>query len=346
MKKLGFIILFLLIAIPVMINAETKTTNYRNALVFAYSPANNVYEDENIKLEIYDECLWAINKTEKTIFLDLSQCFGVHNGSSYPLFGKQTDETDASKKQYSTSIDEFISIAPYTGNIQNETFIVYLGSKMYGEYTTAESPSGDFSEYDERLLTLINEMVSESLEGDSKGKEYIGTSYRHLTEDESINNIGVNVAYAFNKKSEEWTPVAMSTWVSDIYFAPYYIEMPKEPKRKDKRGFGVKKVDAVKTHIKADFPFEFEQDKSPILVMDWAGNYKKGTFKLGSTRISKKGNLKTTLFSNPYETYYKQEILFDGNNDDWGKLRYMKLMDLSKFSSYGTSVLGYGKWNE
>ena len=47
-----------------------------------------MFEDDNIKLEIYNEQLWAVNKTKKTIFIDLSQCFMVHNGSSFPMFDK------------------------------------------------------------------------------------------------------------------------------------------------------------------------------------------------------------------------------------------------------------------
>lgn len=326
-------------------------TNYRTALILAYSPTNNVYEDENIKLEIYDESLYATNKTDKTIFLDLSQCFGVHNGSSYPLYTKPTDEKKASKAKMSTSIDEFISIAPATGNKQNETFVVYLGGKIPGKYSTTESPSGNLSDYDERLLTIINELVNESLEADPKGKQYLGTASRHLTEDESINNIGVNIAYAFNKRSEEWTPAAISTWVSDVYFTPYYVEMPLELKKDEKRGFGVKKAEAAKFHVKADTPFEFNEDRSPITVLDWTGNFDKGTFNLTNTRISKKkgwnfgkallasiavvatGGAAAVLFANPNETNYKSVILFDGENVDWGKMTYMNSGDLSRFNN-------------
>ena len=49
-------------------------TSYRYELVYAYSQANSIYEDENIKLEIYNQELWALNKTPKTIFIDLFQC--------------------------------------------------------------------------------------------------------------------------------------------------------------------------------------------------------------------------------------------------------------------------------
>ena len=327
---------------PTLAKDDVKT-NFRTALVMAYSPSNNIFEDENIKLEIYDEKLWATNKTEKTIFLDLSQCFLTHNGSSYPMFSKESDEKQASKKNASTSIDEFISIAPATGNKQNATFICNLAGILgYGNYSTTETPSGKFSEYEERLLNLLNEMVNESLEADKKGKNYVGTSYRHLTEDESVNNIGANIAYAFNKRAENWTPIAISTWVSDLYFTPYYVEMPKDLKKEEKRGFGVKKTESAKIHMKADSPFEFDEEKSPLTVFDWTGDFKKGSFELKPTWVSKKkgmsfgkilfaslatvatGGVGAALFTNTDEQFYKSVIKFDGQNDDWGKMPYFK----------------------
>lgn len=352
MKRIfSMICMLCLITISAVAGDDIKT-NYRTALVMAYSPANSIFEDDNIKLEIYNEKLWATNKTEKTIFIDLSQCFLVHNGSSYPMFDAQhQNDKNASKKNVSTSIDEFISIAPSIGSKQNETFICNLAGNLYGKYSTTESPSGSFSQYEERLLTLVNELVNESLEGDPKGKAYLGTATRHLTEDESINNIGATIAYAFNKRSENWTPVTLSTWVSDVYLSPYYVEMPPEISKKEQRGFGVKKSEAAKVHLKADSPFEFEDDKSPIIVFDWKGDFKKGTFNLSPTWVSKKkgmsfgdvlfaslatvatGGIGAALFTNPEETVYKKIILFDGKDDNWGKMSYFDNSDLSKFGN-------------
>lgn len=275
MKKLALLFFAFIFCGITSYAGDNFETKYRTALVMAYSPANNVFEDDNIKLEIYGERLWATNKTDKTIFIDLSQCFLIHNGSSYPMFDKQQDEKHASKKKISTSIDEFISIAPSVGSKQNETFICNLAGNLYGKYSTTESPSGDFSEYQERFLSLINELVNESLAEDPKGKNCLGTASRHLTEDESVNNVGASLAYAFNKRSEEWTSVAISTWVSDVCFAPYYIDMPVELSKKEKQGFGIKKTEAAKIYIKADSPFEFEKDKSPVVVCDWVGDFKR-----------------------------------------------------------------------
>ena len=158
-----------------------------------------------------------------------------------------------------------------------------------------------------------------------------------MTEDESINNIGASIAYAFNKRAEDWTNVTISTWVSDVIFAPFYVEMPKELTKKEKKGFGVKETSPAILHVKADSPFEFDVDKSPIVVADWEGNYKKGTFSLGLTLVSKtkKPGFLATVLTLGYAnllapltaTYYKQQILFDGADADWGKMTYAPNME-------------------
>lgn len=351
MKKLLTIIAFAAFCVFHSFAGDDIKTNIRTALVMAYSPANSVYEDDNIKIEIYNEKVWATNKTSKTIFLDMSQCFSLHNGSSYPMYEKEQDEKNASKTKVSTSIEEFVSIPPAVGNKQNDVFICPLAGTDYGSYTTTESPSGHFSEYDERFRVLINELVNESLEGDPKGENCLGTAYRHLTEDESISTIGVALAYAFNKRSEEWNNIVLSTWVSDAYLTPYWVQLPKEIKEKEKRGFGVKKTEAAKVYLKADSPFEFEQDKSPVIVCDWTGNYRKGTFNLVPVIISKKkgmsvgkalfatfatvatGGAGAVLFMNDESTYFKKEIIFCGENANWGKMKYLNNDDLSKFNN-------------
>lgn len=346
MKKIisGMVALITL-ALPAFAKDDLKT-NYRTAIVMAYSPANNIYEDENICLEIYNESLWAINKTDKTIFIDLSQSFLNHNGSSYPMLEKSQGEKSASRNKISSSQEEFISIAPSIGGKQNPTFICYLsGAKLYGKYSTSESPSGSFSSYEERLLNIINDLISESLAADPKNKNMIGSASRHLLEDETVNGIGASLAYAFNKRSEDWTPITISTWVSDIYMVPFYVEMPKELSKNEKRGFGVKKTEAAKIHLKADSPFEFDVDKSPIIVCDWIGDFKKGEFDLRDTKISKNkmsglglammaiASAGASLLMDPAETTYKSEIIFDGSDADWGKMTYMDNKDLSKFNN-------------
>ena len=134
MKKV-FLLLTIFSMQAIHVSADKIETEYRNALVLAYSQANSVYEDDNIKLEIYDEQLWAINKTSKTIFIDVAQCFVFHNGRSIPLIGdannKKGDDKKASKKGVSTKDDEYITIAPNMGTKQNDTYISCLPDLSY-----------------------------------------------------------------------------------------------------------------------------------------------------------------------------------------------------------------------
>lgn len=334
------VVLFAMICMALTsLSAKDVSTKYRNALVFAYSPVNSIYEDDNIKLEIYDQQLWASNKTNRTIFIDKSQCFLINNGSSYPIWSKTQDEKKASKGGVVSALnDEFITIAPAQGKNQNETFICNLGIGIFKDYSTSESTSESFSEYEERLFSVIEGLLNESLAADPKGKKYVGSATMHLTEDESVSNIGASLAYAFNKRSEDWIPVQVSTWVCDVMFTPYYIEMPKDLSNKDKRGFGIKKTDPARVHLIGDVPFEFEEDKSPIIVCDWVGDYKKGTFSLSQTKIAKEKGKKIGLgllmgvlagpqaaaaFFQPSESiYYKSVVVYDGKNADWGKMSY------------------------
>lgn len=333
MKRKLILLIFLGLLIPSYIQAKGKSTNYRNSISFAYSPVNSVFEDDNLILQIFEGKLWAKNKTEKTIFIDLSQCFLINNGASYPMYSSASDEKHASKAKYSSD-DEFLSIAPATGNNQNETYIATLDTRIYGKYSANESPSENFSDYERRFLSLIDEMLNESLEADPKGKQYLGSVSRHLTEDESISNIGASIAYAFNKRAENWTNVTISTWVADVIFAPYYNEIPKARSKKEKKGFSVKDTEAVKIHIKADSPFEFDADKSPIIVADWEGNFKKGTFELKPI-VTQRGGMSAGralagmftgglawIGAKPLEEM-KSSLFYDGLNNDWGKMSYM-----------------------
>jgi hypothetical protein len=338
MKRL--FILFALITI-LAIGASAKTTHYRYALILAYSQTNSVYEDDNIKLEIYNEKLWATNKTTKTIFIDLSQCFAIHNGASKPFVPtgesdkkSKKNEKKASKKGYSNKDDLFMTIAPSMGSKQSETFICYLSTGIYGKYSTIEPPSGYFTDYDKRLYSILEELIDAD-------KKFKPTTSRHLTEDESINNIGASIAYSFNKKSEDWVNVSLSTWVSDVIFAPFYVEKPKKLKLSEKKGFGFKETDPVVLHVKADSPFEFEEDKSPIILCDWVGKYNKGKFTLEPVWITKSSRMTPlqivgALFTMGLnlveydEEIYKSIIHFDGVEADWGTPVYSSSLSLSK----------------
>ena len=141
MKKIiSIVVLMCLFANGAFAGKKKLETSYRYALVLAYSP-DNIYEDENIKLQIYNEKLWITNKTDRTIFIDYSQCFLTQNGSSFPMYSKKQDEKKASKVGVSSSVSEYLSIAPSTGGKQNETFVCNMGEYMYGSYSTTVTPT-------------------------------------------------------------------------------------------------------------------------------------------------------------------------------------------------------------
>ena len=303
-------------------------TAYRMALIFAYSPVNSVFEDDNIRLEIYNETLWVINKTSKTIFIDLSQSFAFYNGQSTPLYDTQDKRFGDDKKPSKTGViindDLFLTIAPDLGSNQHDTKICEMATNFNKHYSSLESSFREFSEKEIKFLDMVEDLVTECVNTDPKGKKYKGVT-RHLTEDESVNVIGASIAYAFNKNTEDWTTVSLTTWVCDVIFAPYYVEMPKELKEKEKRGFGAKKTQPAYIHFKADSPFEFDEDKSPLIVRDWDGDYKKGTFEINSIVVEKKkkNGIVDREFNSKDKIVYVPKILFDGTDADWGKMSYV-----------------------
>lgn len=327
MKK--FVSLFFAVSMIVFdANAKGIYTSYRNALLLAYSQVNSIYEDDDIKLEIYNQCLWATNKTSKPIFIDLAQCFLYHNGSSTPMFQPFVEKKRGDKKAsiigLSTNNDNRIVLAPNMGVNQNETYICSLTSQIFGYYTTTETPSETFTDYDRRLLNIIKKLIDGS-------KTNHGSYAIHLTEDESINNIGASIAYAFNKNAEEWTYASLTTWVCDVIFAPYYLGKVKELTQEQKKGFDIKKTSPIRIHIRANSPFDFEEEKSPIIGCEWVGNHKKGTFELKQIWLPNTDNISADDYSYELKSKTCKGVLkFDGADSDWGEMEYARKADMTE----------------
>ena len=311
MKKILFS--FTLLFIAMHSYADGMITSYRNGLIFTYSRENSIHEDDVIKLEIFDQKLWAINKTNKTIFIDMSQCFIFHNGESKPMFdfsqNNKDDDKKASKRGISMKNDQYITIAPSMGLKQNETFICDMFSDMEGEYLTSETVTKEFSDYDIKFFNLIDELSQESLNLDPKKKKYEHATFRSMTEVESIDNIAASVAYAFTKNTEEWTNIALSTWVNNIILAPMFLEKPFIEKKES--GFLVKETAPFILHVKADCPFGYDEERNPVVVFDWVGKYKKGKFKLKFINLYKNN-----------EEKYRVKVRFDGKDANWGEMYY------------------------
>ncbi len=243
---------------------------------------------------------------------------------------------NASQFGWSDQDDLYITLAPSMGTKQTETLICFLSRDLYRIYSTTESSSHNFTDYDKRLLNAVSTMVEKA----KTGSTYKRPISIHLTEDESVNTIGVSVAYSFNKKSENWHTVTISTWVSELIFAPYYIEIPKDLKKKEKIGFEMKETAPAIIHIKANNPFEFNEEKAPIIVCQWIGDFEEGTFSLKSTwvPVDKKIRDKMSSEKNYFKELqdmsetqlkglkvYKSIVRFDGMNADWGNMTYTKI---------------------
>lgn len=315
--------------------AKSPERQYGLAFVMAYSPTASVYEDDNIRCEIYGGNVWASNKTEQPIFLDVDRIFLIHNGATYPV---TSSSTDGNSKAKVTSTDRFIVLAPQIGSEHKPNRLFQVDTKIYGKYTSTESPSKNFTVEEERLVNLVGEIIDESLAADPKGKQPLATVHRHLTEDESINKVGVSLSYAFSKETDSWTPIQINSWVSDVILCPYYVEMPEKLGDDEKRGFGAKKSDYATKVLKADSPFEFAMDNSPVIVCRWTGNYKKGEFTLNGTYVYRKGSfgdnykLMQAILGGDYMTArelsskleIKSNVKFDGADTDWGTIKYSK----------------------
>ena len=101
-----------------------------------------------------------------------------------PLFNreeKKQGDKKASKTGLSTKDDAYITLAPSMGTKQNPTKICYMTTRLYGEYSTTESPSEDFTEYDKRFYNAIAKLIEEA-KTKKKDKDYEGTYALHLTE--------------------------------------------------------------------------------------------------------------------------------------------------------------------
>ncbi|MDO4526192.1 MAG: hypothetical protein Q4B61_12775 [Bacteroidales bacterium] len=337
MKKL-LVLLALCSFVVCHVSAGKKSkmkTKYRNALIFAYSQANSVYEDDNIKLELYGDRLWATNKTSKTIFIAWDHSFIYRNGSAKPIYQKDTKD-DKSKKGVTDETDLFYSLPPKISEKQKPIELLVVTSSLWGGYSTSETPFGSFTEYDRRLFSAIETLTTEAKrKEDKKDDEFTGSSTIHFTEDESVLNIAVSLGYAFDKKAEEWNNIQLTTWISDVIFTPYYNEIPKEISKKEKKGFGAKESPYAVMHFRANSPFEeIDQEKRRCLIYDWEGDFEKGTFELTSSwpvKHKKIGFWKafaalTTgfglfLLAGDYgKHYYKYIVSFDGSEADWGKM--------------------------
>lgn len=232
-------------------------------LFMAFSGVDNKHEDDNVIAEIYNGHLWLTNKTNRTIYLDLAQCFTYFNERPNCLYVPE-------KKRGKDVITEtqLFTIAPNTTEP-----IAYLGAQLMGTYSAYEGEHvKDITDEVEKFMGIVDELRNEF------EKKQCNSVSRHLTEDESFMKLKAAISYSFNREVEESTPIVVTTWLSDITLSKYYNLLP--PPLQRKRNLAAKKARPILVCIAAHSPFEYENEKSPMFAFEININLTKGQFEL------------------------------------------------------------------
>lgn len=244
-------------------------------LFLAFSGVDSKYEDDNVVVEIYNQLLWVTNKTDRTIYLDLAQCFVYYNDTSFCLY-----ESDEKKEGHITDT-QLINIAP-----NDNKPIASLGGYIAGLYSSnnKELKKKEQKKYAVHFLTedKINFMnIIDEMRMDLENTITNSTT-RHLTENESFIRLKAAISYSFNKESKDGVndviPVVISSWVSDITLSKYYTLLP--PPQEKVKSLAAKKINPALVCVPAVSPFEYDEEKSPIIGLDITIDLNKGQFVL------------------------------------------------------------------
>lgn len=248
-------------------------------LFMAFSGVDSKYEDDNVVVEIYNEALWLTNKTNRSIYLDMAQCFAYYNDESQSLY--VPDASDKKKGKNVITETQLKVIAP--NSIEP---ICGLGSYIAGTYSAYEGKDVRIvTEYTAMFMNIVDELRID-LEENNKN-----SSTKHLTEDESFIKLKAALAYSFNKDFEGAVPVVVSSWLSDVSLAKYFTLLP--PQLEKKKSLSARTVKPAMVCVGAESPFEYDTEKSPIMSYDITINLKKGRFTLGKIVITE---VKTNFF--------------------------------------------------
>lgn len=306
-------------------------------LFLAFSGVDSKTEDDNVALEIYDQCVWLKNKTEKTLYLNLAECFIEIYGETQSLY--LPDKTLKTKQKGKTSQDvvqeeQWFTVAP-----GKEESIAYIGTGYYGTY----------SAYEGKDVRVLNDVTREFMQAVDEMRIEIekgaNSVTRHLTQDESFTRIKAMISYRFSSKQEDATSIAAETWLSDITLSKYYILFP--PKQEKERSLAAKKVKPAMVCVSAKQPFEYDKEKSPIIGCDIKVKLKKGEFTLDYLPTSKITTNFFRLLSSVY-TYGLISPIKDKNKNRFDKLVINWLGDSVDFSKIddddeGTATFGKKK---
>lgn len=266
---------FLLLLMAILsLNGQAKVSK-QLGLFYVYSTEDNVYEDDNIKLEILGSRVYLTNKLNEVIYLDPKKTFFYESGDG--INKTDADQIVSVQPASKTLIHEFYlglenmvfttrtdvkkqALANVIGKLYNKISEIGPGIvKRWDNDTNMPRVCPQTDAYFDFIAT-IGELYTE-LDNDKDAS----SKQLHLTKDESFLNQKVALAYSLNSDYSNPVTVIKSSWVSDIIIANYTI--PNEGGSKKKDGFAVRSKKYAEINIEANSPFEdddADQEKSPV----------------------------------------------------------------------------------
>lgn len=232
------------------------------ALVLGYSQANNVYEDENVKIELIRLTLRVTNKTDKTIYIDRKSSFYYINEKSYCLFeGKEIHrkgETIVEKDVDPIAPRGSKYIAGLKNPLGNRWYDAGGGNVGFNLWKKDKGAAANYlSDQDVEFMGIVETLRSELANNERKSSSSI-----HLAENESFMRIRVAINYSEDPKMEELKSCNITSWISDMIMAKFFVR--KQDKVVRTNAVNVKGRMLNTMHVFADSPFEYDEDISPL----------------------------------------------------------------------------------
>lgn len=266
---------FLLLLMAILTLGSHAKVGEQLGLFYVYSTEDNVYEDDNIKLEIIGSRVYLTNKLNEVIYLDPKKTFFYESGDG--INKTDADQIVSVQPASKTLIHEFYlglenMVFTTRTDVKRQALANVIG-KLYNKLS--EIGSGIMKRWDNDtnmprvcpqtdayfdFIATIGELYTE-LDDDKDAS----SKQLHLTKDESFLNQKVALAYSLNSDYSNPVTVIKSSWVSDVFIANYTV--PNEGGSKKKDGFAVRSKKYAEINIEADSPFEdddADQEKSPV----------------------------------------------------------------------------------
>lgn len=244
-----------------------------HVLVFAFSSANAVYEDDKFKMEFYGNSLFMTNKTNTPLYIDPLSSFCSENEYVYNF----------SRLSVPLTTEAPIVLAPKTTKCMKkmERFgqrnLDVRSGTSYGKYRSLagtnvgndELDAVPFNQNDRIFLNVVDNLYRNIGEYSDYKADH-SSAFMHITENESFLKLTASVSYSTNSKLTDAKRVAISSWVSDVVLAKSLLVYPKMRKQKgvfisDNRVLG------WNLHVFANLPFNYDEEKSPFAVfhIEW-----------------------------------------------------------------------------